>query len=116
MFTIRSVLVLALLFGLSACGGESEPQAQTAGAGQETAGALEESATATESAEDAIEESATATESAEDVTESLDATLASKFTAGSCCDKAVKADKACGHGCCVKAAKAGEVCTSCNSG
>lgn len=102
MFTIRSVLVLALLFGLSACGGESEPQAQTAGAGQETAGALEESATATESAED--------------VTESLDATLASKFTAGSCCDKAVKADKACGHGCCVKAAKAGEVCTSCNSG
>jgi|GEM_PF-249765 len=39
---------------------------------------------------------------------------AQQFTPGSCCDKANKAGKACGHGCCKKAAKAGEVCSACN--
>ncbi len=36
------------------------------------------------------------------------------FKPGSCCDKASKAGKACGHACCKKAAAAGTVCKKCN--
>ena len=43
------------------------------------------------------------------------AELAKKFSKDSCCDKAFKGGKACGHGCCVAAAGKGEVCTKCNS-
>jgi type 1 glutamine amidotransferase len=39
-----------------------------------------------------------------------------KFKAGSCCDKAAKAGKTCGHACCKKAAVAGKVCAMCNPG
>lgn len=43
------------------------------------------------------------------------ASLASKFKADSCCDKAAKAGKdKCGHPCCVQALGKGEVCTKCN--
>ncbi len=107
MVTIRSALLMALLFGLlSACSEDSEPQSQTTGAGQEISGALKEADKAPESEVENADESLGATF----------ASLASKFTSGSCCDKAAKDGKVCDHGCCVKAAKAGEVCTKCNSG
>jgi len=41
--------------------------------------------------------------------------IEARFTAGSCCARAVAAGKTCTHPCCVKAAEAGEVCTRCNS-
>ena len=41
--------------------------------------------------------------------------LSAQFKAGSCCDKAAKAGKACSHGCCVKAAASTQVCKKCNS-
>lgn len=37
-----------------------------------------------------------------------------KFSAGSCCDKADKAGKACEHKCCVAAATDKKVCEKCN--
>ena len=40
--------------------------------------------------------------------------LKGKVVAGSCCDKAQKADKTCTHPCCVEAAKDGKVCGKCN--
>ena len=107
MSTIRSAMIMALLFGLlSACSEDSEPQSQTTGAGEAISGALKEASETVES-------------EAEDAAESVSATfasLASKFTSGSCCAKAAKGGKVCSHDCCVEAAKAGEVCTKCNSG
>ena len=32
-----------------------------------------------------------------------------------CCDKAIKAGKACAHKCCVAAAKEGKICPKCNA-
>jgi len=40
--------------------------------------------------------------------------LKGKIVAGSCCDKAQKAGKACTHPCCEEAAKDGKVCKKCN--
>ena len=40
--------------------------------------------------------------------------LKGKVVAGSCCDKAKKADKTCTHPCCVEAEKDGKVCEKCN--
>ncbi|MHC4995645.1 MAG: c-type cytochrome domain-containing protein [Planctomycetota bacterium] len=42
------------------------------------------------------------------------AKLTGVLKAGSCCDKAFKADKACAHSCCKEAAEAGKLCTKCN--
>ena len=44
------------------------------------------------------------------------ASLAGSFDAGSCCDKAHKGKKECGHGCCKAALAKGEVCLKCNPG
>jgi|GEM_PF-2848055 len=41
-------------------------------------------------------------------------TIQASFKAGSCCDRAAKADKTCTHPCCIAAAKIGEVCSKCN--
>jgi hypothetical protein len=40
--------------------------------------------------------------------------LKGKITAGSCCDKKIKAGETCTHPCCVEATKEGKVCTKCN--
>ncbi len=40
--------------------------------------------------------------------------LEGKVKEGSCCDKAIKAEKACKHPCCVEAAKEKKVCAKCN--
>lgn len=40
--------------------------------------------------------------------------LKGKIVAGSCCDKAKKADKDCSHPCCVESVKDGKVCGKCN--
>ncbi len=42
-------------------------------------------------------------------------TIEAKFTAGSCCAKAVAAGSACAHPCCVAAAKEGKICEKCNN-
>jgi hypothetical protein len=42
-------------------------------------------------------------------------TIEAKFTAGSCCAKALAAGSACAHPCCVEAAKAGKICEKCNN-
>ena len=44
------------------------------------------------------------------------ASLAPLFDAGSCCDKAHKGKKECGHGCCKAALAKGSVCLKCNPG
>lgn len=38
-----------------------------------------------------------------------------KAKKGGCCDKAIKAGKACAHKCCVAAAKEGKICPKCNA-
>jgi hypothetical protein len=42
-------------------------------------------------------------------------TIEAKFSAGSCCAKALAAGTACTHPCCVEAAKAGKICEKCNN-